>query len=126
MILYILFWHWVADFRAQTHEMAINKSTSNKWLTKHIIAYGNNLLYGSLPLLVYGVVMGKNFALPIVLFVVVNCILHWITDYFTSRRTSKLWKEQDIHNFFVVVGFDQFIHMACLILSYNFLSSFIW
>jgi len=118
MILYILFWHWVADFVAQTHEMAINKSTSNKWLTKHIMAYGNHLMFGSIPFLIYGIIIGKNFALVIVSYVLLNMALHWVTDYFTSRWTSKLWKKKDVHNFFVVIGLDQLIHSFCLILTY--------
>jgi hypothetical protein len=118
MILYILFWHWVADFVAQTHEMAINKSTSNKWLLKHIIAYGNNLLYGSLPLLIYAAIIGQNWSVIIVSYVLINMVLHFITDYFTSRWTSKLWVKKDVHNFFVVIGLDQLIHTFCLILTY--------
>lgn len=123
MVLYILFWHWVADFRAQTREMATNKSTSNKWLLKHIVAYGNNLLFGSLPLLIYGTFVGKNWALPIIIYVVGNMILHFITDYFTSRWTSRLWAEKEIHDFFVVIGLDQLIHTVCLIGSFYWLIS---
>lgn len=121
VILYILFWHWVADFVEQTHDMAINKSKSNKWLTKHIIAYGNALLFGSIPLLIFGVFFGHNWAFVIVIYVIVNMILHWITDYFTSRWTSKLWAENDVYNFFVVIGLDQFIHICCLLLTYKFI-----
>ncbi len=43
---------------------------------------------------------------------------HWITDYFTSRWTSKLYAKGDIHNFFVVVGLDQFIHYTTLLGTY--------
>ena len=121
MVLYILFWHWVADFLAQTREMAINKSTSNYWLTRHIIAYGNHLLYGSIPLLVLGLWVGQNFALGILIYIIVNMVLHWVTDYFTSRWTSKLWKKQDIHNFFIVIGLDQFIHVLCLLLTFKWI-----
>jgi hypothetical protein len=124
MIIYILFWHWVSDFVAQTDEMAKGKSTSNKWLTKHIVSYGNHMLFGSLPFLVFGIIIGVNLALPIVSFILINCLLHWVTDYFTSRWTSRLWKEQDVHNFFVVIGLDQFIHMFCLITTYYFLITF--
>ena len=121
MILYILFWHWMADFVAQTHEMAINKSSSVKWLTKHVIAYGKYLMYGSLPLLIYGVIYEEDWSILVVSYVVVNMILHWITDYFTSKWSSKLWKKGDVHNFFVVIGLDQLIHTFCLILTYQWL-----
>jgi len=121
VVLYILFWHWVADFVAQTHEMATNKSTSNKWLTKHIIAYGQHLMYGSIPFLIFGFINDESYAFVISLYVMANMVLHWVTDYFTSRWTSKLWAKKDIHNFFVVIGLDQLIHMFCLLLTYKWI-----
>jgi hypothetical protein len=123
MILYILFWHWVADFVAQTREMAEKKSTSIKWLTKHILAYGNHMLFGSLPILALGAFFGKNWALIIIIYVTVNMALHWITDYFTSKWTSRAWVEKKIKKFFTIIGLDQFIHVACLLLTYKWLIS---
>jgi hypothetical protein len=45
-------------------------------------------------------------------------VTHWITDFITSKITSRLWKKAtvsgDYHNFFVVVGVDQMIHILTL------------
>ncbi len=53
----------------------------------------------------------------ILVWAVVNGVLHFITDAITSRITSKLWQKNDMHNFFVVVGFDQLVHYACLFIT---------
>jgi hypothetical protein len=42
-----------------------------------------------------------------------------VTDFVTSRISSRLYAKGDIHNFFVVVGFDQFLHYSALIVSYS-------
>jgi hypothetical protein len=47
------------------------------------------------------------------LFVLGNGILHFSTDYFTSRWSSRLFGN-DWHTFFVVIGFDQLIHQLTL------------
>jgi hypothetical protein len=83
--------------------MAQGKSKSVKWLSIHILVY-------MMPLLFFGI----KFAL-------LNAAAHWVIDFFTSRATSYLWKKQDVHNFFVVIGFDQLLHALILIYSYHFL-----
>lgn len=52
---------------------------------------------------------------------VINFILHWITDYFTSRVNSWLWQNERRHEFFVSIGFDQFIHYVCLFWTYEWI-----
>ena len=52
--------------------------------------------------------------MPAITFTVVNAALHFVTDYITSRITSKLWAKQDWHRFFVTIGFDHLIHQATL------------
>lgn len=93
--------HMFADFICQTHDMAINKSKSNDFLFSHILMYT----------IIISVAFGPLYGL-------VNGILHFGTDYFTSRRTSVLFGKGDYHNGFVVVGFDQLIHALCLIFTY--------
>lgn len=109
-ILVILFAHFVADFICQTDEMAINKSTSNWWLTYHVVAYTIALLILTAWLDVW--------SREVILWVLLNGALHWVTDYFTSRLTSKLYQNNKRHWFFVGIGADQFIHYTCLILTF--------
>jgi len=103
-LLIIIWLHFVVDFVLQTDTMAKNKSSSNKWLGLHIMVY-------TIP---FAIVFGPVYGL-------VNGIAHFITDYFTSRWSSKLWKDNQVHNFFVVVGFDQAIHLTTLILTFIWL-----
>lgn len=100
LILLILIIHWFADFVLQTHWQASNKSINFYALVRHTAVYSACWI----PLLVslfggYGLLaIGSIF------------ILHTITDYFTSRITSRLYKQSKIHGFFVVIGFDQWLH----------------
>nr|BDD47550.1 hypothetical protein 2 [Legionellales bacterium] len=100
-ILILIWLHFIADFILQTDKMALNKSTSNKWLGIHSLIY-------SVPfLLFFGPVYG-----------LVNGILHFIVDYVTSRLTSRYWQQEERHKFFVTIGADQATHITILILSY--------
>lgn len=116
--------HFVGDFLLQTDWMAINKSKSNKALTIHALVY--SLCF---------IVFGPKFA-------ALTFILHWLTDYCTSRWTSKLWFFKPTgcyynaggeryemwipfggnrHWFFVVIGLDQLIHFTALTLTWRYL-----
>lgn len=95
----IVWIHTVADFVLQTNSMAVNKSTSIKWLFAHVGLY---------TLCLCG--FGWKYAL-------VNGIAHFITDFVSSRLTTHFWKKGNRHNFFVVIGFDQALHITVLILT---------
>ena len=104
--LCLLIIHWVADFIFQTHWQATNKSKNNIALSSHVAVYTACLMVFS-PFL-FGL------SLATFSFVLINGLLHFVTDYFTSRATSKLWAVGDTHNFFVIVGLDQLIHQFTL------------
>lgn len=111
-ILAILSLHWFADFVCQTDEQAKNKSTSLDYLLDHTIIYSFIIWVGMIFLL------GEK-ALE---FAGITLLAHTLTDYFTSKLNSKLWKKNQVHNFFVSIGFDQLLHYAQLFATYFYLT----
>lgn len=112
-IMTILVIHWFADFVLQSHWMAINKSKKLEALLAHTGTYS-----------VIWLIVMYMFTANIVIafeFMAVTFIAHTITDFFTSRLNSYLWKKNDVHNFFVSVGFDQVLHYLQLFLTYKYL-----
>jgi hypothetical protein len=109
--------HWVADFVFQTDWEAKNKSINNYALTKHVLKYS---LMWLIP------IVGTAFftSVPIILFwfIPITFVCHWVTDYFTSRLNSRLWKTNKVHEFFVSVGFDQVLHYVQLVLTFLLLT----
>lgn len=121
VVLFILFVHWIADFVLQTDKQA--KGKSNNWddLLSHTLCY-SAVWYG-LGMLFQIFTNGKAFEVwDVTKFAVITFVFHTITDYFTSRINSKLYKKGDIHNFFVSIGFDQYLHYTQLLLTYWYLT----
>lgn len=116
VVLLILFIHWLADFHMQTHEMSMNKSKSNYWLTMHVLVYtGVTFLFWNFFLLQPN---GNYDFYSYARFFIFIFSSHWVTDYITSRMTSKLYTQSKFHDFFVVIGFDQLLHAAQLFAAY--------
>ena len=104
IIMFIFWLHFIADFVFQTDEVAIKKSSSNLVLTYHVMVY----------ILPFALIFGPAFA-------VINFVLHWLTDFFSSRATTKLYKAGERHWFFVVIGLDQALHYTALFGTYYLL-----
>lgn len=125
LIIYVLFLHFVGDFVCQWDEMSKMKSKSNLMLALHVSIVTFTLFVGLVLLPVFGLYpfqpIGKELVLSFIAFAVANGLLHFIIDYCTSRATSYLWSKGDTHNFFVVIGLDQFLHMTCYIILIKFM-----
>lgn len=116
LIIGILLIHWFADFVLQTDKQAKGKSSDWSCLLAHTGIYS---LMWFLPCL--GYLSVTNCSHSIMLFPLVTFIAHTITDFYTSRINSQLYKDGKIHEFFVSVGFDQVLHYVQLLLTYKLL-----
>jgi len=116
MALVLLLCHFIGDFVMQTDEVAKAKSTDNGVLAKHVLIY-------MLPFVFLFLVTWNHHPGIVALFLVYNAGLHFITDYVSSRMTTKAWKEERRHDFFVIIGADQFVHAFCLLSTYVLFSS---
>lgn len=111
-IMSIIAIHWIADFVLQSDWMAKNKSSNNKALISHVSVYTITLLVFSL------VFLPVEYAY---IWALINGVLHLGVDYVTSRINTYLWNKGRVHDFFVMVGFDQLIHYACLFGTWFFI-----
>lgn len=112
IIIIILFLHWFADFVLQTDKQAKGKSKNWNDLISHTFNY-------SLIFWCFAMITSKGDIFLAFNFWFITFIFHTIIDYFTSRLNSKLWANGKIHLFFVNIGFDQFLHIIQLILTYK-------
>ncbi len=109
-IMFIVLLHFIGDFVLQSNWMALNKSRNNWALLSHVLTYTSVITIGGC-VLWYKVPFDINL---IVAWVLANGLLHFITDYITSRINARLWKLDNKAWFFTIIGFDQVIHYACL------------
>jgi hypothetical protein len=101
-IITLLILHWIFDFKFQSPMMSLNKSKSFWWLSIHCTVYS---------LLAFMLFKPIQETLIIYLILFVS---HFIIDGISSRITSWLWKKNEVHYFFCVIGFDQILHYAVL------------
>lgn len=122
--------HYIADFVFQDERWAVGKSKSIDLLLRHTWVYSviwiipiDILISIKFPFKSSGwMIMTTMF------FVLITFVFHTITDYFTSKITSRLYAKgkfgSSIPNlgFFSMIGFDQVLHYAQLFLTYCILT----
>jgi hypothetical protein len=117
-VFYLLFVHWIADFVLQTHWQATNKSKDNYALASHVGTYTSTWFIFIFGWLIYNDI---DLTKQMLLFIPITFVAHFVTDYITSRITSYLYKKEDFHNFFVIIGFDQLLHYLQIFLTFSWL-----
>ena len=110
LLVWVMFIHWIGDFVCQTQWMAENKSNRVWPLTVHVATYTATIWAGLVFASHWHIIAITQMAL-------LNGGLHWITDFCTSKFTSYFKREHNIHAFFATIGFDQFIHISCLMIT---------
>ncbi len=108
MVVAVLLGHWLADFVWQPHWMSMRKS--KEWWV--LIQHGARITLGGIFVAGVIVAIDKGSLFGIVAWALLNGVAHVAIDSVTSRITSRLYAKGDFHNFFVVIGFDQFLHTA--------------
>lgn len=121
LVMAVLLNHGFADFLLQNHNMATQKSKSIYWLTIHVLVY----TAGMIPLAILVLIISGK-PLYGIIWLLGNGAAHWMTDYYTSKWTSKLYDDQQFYSpnkylkfvnfpsFFSVIEMDQCIHYICL------------
>jgi len=117
--IYILLVHWFADFVLQTRHMATRKSTSNYYLTLHVLIYS----FATIVLWEFFFLLDSTKMTPYTIFgsFIITFVTHWITDYITSRYTTKYFLAKKDKEFYSMIGFDQWVHAFTLFLTYNYI-----
>jgi len=111
----ILLLHFIGDFVLQSSTMAVNKASSIKWLTVHVGVYTAVLAVGSL------LMMGLH--ISTMYYVLANGAMHWVTDFFTSKVNARFYAANKLRYYYCGIGADQFIHAACLLLTYDYFAA---
>jgi membrane-bound metal-dependent hydrolase YbcI (DUF457 family) len=119
-VVFILFTHYIGDYLCQTRKQGNNKHEDSLQLFYHV---------GTYTLVLIGMLMIGNFTNfanrfdveSILIYGGVNFVLHFITDFFTSRGVKRLWSTKQEYATFAVMGLDQFIHAFTLLATSSLL-----
>lgn len=106
----LLLVHWLADFALQTPEQANNKYNNPTALGAHVLTYG-----ASMGVAIVCLFAGNHPGAMLACAVIVVLVSHFIIDGITSKLTHYLYQEKRYHDFFVVIGFDQLLHVLTIL-----------
>jgi uncharacterized membrane protein len=112
LFIWILFLHWFADYICQPQYVNENKTKNWEVLVIHVFLYSLILFSGTALTAQFGINELCRFA-------VINFFIHYIIDCVTIYFVNKSLEEKNISLFLKIMGFDQFIHAATLIITAN-------
>lgn len=111
ILFYLMFAHYIADFRWQTDWQAQNKWNNNVALGRHVAVYTAAMTMFLLP-------FGWHYSfLALLKFTLITGVAHFATDWSTSKWSHFYFEKKDFHNGFSAVGFDQWLHLVQLTLT---------
>ena len=116
--------HFIADFKFQSHYIAVNKSKSWTVLSAHVFIYTVTV---SVYLWAWFLLMEINVSNRlsyVIWFAAITFTLHFLVDMVSSRVNSFYWSKQQWHYFFVSLGFDQLLHHLSLFATLKVLSRY--
>ena len=106
--------HWLADFSLQTDWQATYKYQNNRALLNHVLTYTTCIAIVSAVMFgIHFIHLGRSW----LFFVVINGVLHLVTDYFSSRLKAKLLMKQNHFWLYTVIGLDQLFHQSTLVVT---------
>lgn len=108
-VVSVFFFHFIGDYVLQSRWMGENKSKEMWPLVAHISVY--TLVLGIGMSIIFGLSFGVMYAL-------INGVLHMAVDFVTSRIARKAYEDGNMGKFWRTIGMDQFLHNACLLLSF--------
>lgn len=111
LMIILLFTHWVGDYLLQFNIIAIHKSQDIMWLTVHVLIY---------TAVIYMAVIFRFTPEEAFYFCVANGLLHFATDFITSKLSSKY--KDNPRLFYPIIGFDQLIHTVTLVTTVHLIN----
>lgn len=119
IISIFLIGHFIADFLCQSREVATNKHHDITVLFLHVSCYIVVMAVFT-ALIPFDLFAGtKSYQWQ--LFFITNGVLHFITDFFTSKFNAWAWTNKKEKLFWNGIGFDQLLHTLTLVLTYGYI-----
>lgn len=106
---FVILAHFIGDFLAQNNYTSAKKGSDLKAMAFHVGLYFLGLCFLML-------ISPSAFVL---LYCVINAVLHYFVDSVTAPISLGLFQKEDKRKFFLMLGLDQTIHYLCLSISYG-------
>lgn len=117
IIISLLVIHYIADYLFQTRRQGNGKASSLYLLGEHVFTYMNVFGIGLCLMMVTGI--APNIVPDIWIFMCITFLLHFVTDFVTSKATKKLWAQKKEYATFAVMGLDQLLHTTGLVITWQ-------